>query len=79
MDTQELITFVTVTRPALLVQILHQAKPYLKEIEDEVKAVGYGKLSVDIVIRAGEVEKMDIRKTKTWLRQKPTIDGKPGV
>jgi hypothetical protein len=72
MDTQEIINL-TMLRPALLIQILHQAKPYLKAIEEQAQEIGHGKLELELTVRAGEVEKMEFVNRKTWLRKK-TID-----
>ncbi len=51
-------------------QIVMANKPYLIAVEQQVAEVDYGEMDIKLTIRAGQVEKVQFWKGKTWLRDK---------
>lgn len=56
--------------PELVAEIFKRDKPHLVMIEAEARKMDYGNLQVNITVRAGEVEKMEITRTVAWMRER---------
>lgn len=56
--------------PELITEIFKREKPHLVLLETEARKMEFGTLQVNITVRAGEVEKMEITRTIAWLRER---------
>lgn len=70
LSAAEIITYITQTKPYLIVEVLRLAKPYMQAIEERAQATSYGTVALTMTVRAGEVEKIEFDEKHTWLRQK---------
>ena len=55
-------------------QWIADVKPYLIEIDEEIRKVGlYGEMDIRVTIRGGKVEKLAFYGGRTWLMDKTNL------
>lgn len=71
---EQVAAYLKETRPGLIKQLVKQADPGLHYLLEICEQMQYGKVELNITVRAGLIEGVETTERKKWLRQ---LDPKP--